>query len=132
MARFADNGEPAVAERAFGRGKTAWKSVMVGSAAGLTPQYFNALVRDAGGYAPAPYGLQVDMNGSFLSIHAIIPGRYDFCLPRRSVGEGGPRPCRVTNLKTWRAAYAPGGILTMDLTAGETRWYGLDLKEEKE
>ena len=115
MARFKDGGEPAVAERAFGRGKTAWKSVMIGSAAGLTPQYFNALVRGSGGYAPAPYGLQVDMNGSFLSVHAIIPGRYDLRLPR---------PCRVTNLKTGREVDAPGGVLTMELTAGETRWYG--------
>ena len=127
MARFADNGEPAVAERAFGTGKTAWKSVMIGSAAGLTPQYFNALVRGAGGYVPAPYGLQVDMNGSFLSVHAIIPGRYDLRLPRRSLGEGGPGPCRVTNLKTGREVDAPGGVLTMELTAGETRWYGFDL-----
>jgi hypothetical protein len=122
MARFSEDGEPAVAERTFGDGKNAWKSVMVCSAAGLTPQYLNALVRGSGGYAPAPYGLQVDMNGSFLSVHAIIPGRYDFRLPR---------PCRVTNLKTWRSADAPGGVLTMDLTAGETRWYGLDLEESK-
>jgi len=67
---------------------------------------------------PAPYGLQVDMNGSFVSVHAIIPGRYAFRLPR---------PCRVTNLKTGREVDAPGGVLTLDLTAGETRWYGLDV-----
>ena len=120
MARFSPDGEPAVAERASGKGRDAWKSVMIGSAAGLTPQYFNALVRAAGGYVPAPYGLQVDMNGSFVSVHAIIPGRYAFRLPR---------PCRVTNLKTGREVDAPGGVLALDLTAGETRWYGLDVPQ---
>ena len=116
LARFEKDGEPALAERAHGAGAAAWKGVYVCSAAGLTPQHFNAIVRGSGGYVPAPYGLQVDMNSSFLSVHAVIPGRYTFRLPR---------PCRVTNLKTGRAVAAPGGVLPLDLTAGETRWYGL-------
>ena len=90
--------------------------MFIGSAAGLTPQFFNALVREAGGYVPAQYGLQVDMNGSFLSVHAVIPGRYGF---------RQPFPCRVTNLKTGLPVDAPGGVLQLELTVGETRWYGL-------
>jgi hypothetical protein len=64
---------------------------------------------------PAEYGLQVDMNGNFVSLHALRNGRYSFRLPRK---------CKAVNMKTGKAAKA-GTSLELDMTAGETRWYRL-------
>lgn len=75
--------------------------------------------RRAGVYAPADrYGLQVDMNGNFISMHCLIPGHYDFMLPF---------PAKVVNLKTGNAASTTDGgkVLPIDMVAGETRWYSL-------
>lgn len=112
LARFAADGAPAVAEIR----EPACRLVYICEPGGLSPQYFNRLVRESGGYAPAPYGLQVDMNADFVSLHCIIPGHYDFRLPRT---------CTVTNLKTGRTVRTEGRVLPLDLVAGETRWYGL-------
>ena len=82
---------------------------------GLRPEAFNAFVREAGGYVPSPVGLQVDMNGNFVSIHCLKQGHYDFVLPFAA---------DVTNLKT-------GGVfnnvraIPLELTGGETRWYAI-------
>lgn len=65
----------------------------------LTPGAFNALARKARAYVPTREGLQVDMNGDFLSVHCIVPGHYDFKLPK--------------------------GKLPLDLSAGEVRWFDL-------
>ena len=119
LARFAADGAPAVAEI----GNKDWKSVYIADPGGLSPQYFNRLVRDARGYVPAPYGLQVDMNAGFLSLHCILSGHYDFRLPF---------DCRVTNLKTGKDESVGGGTLPLDLVAGETRWYGLERRNGKE
>ena len=51
----------------------------------------------AGGYIPARYGLQVDMNGDFASVHCLVPGFYEFRSP-------------------------DGKVVPMDLRVGETRW----------
>lgn len=83
---------------------------------GLTPSMFNSLVRKAGGYVPAPVGLQVDMNGDFISIHCLKTGRYSFKLPFKA---------EVTNLKTGERFPAARKI-PLDMTGGETRWYALD------
>jgi hypothetical protein len=56
------------------------------------------------------------MNGDFVSVHALKTGRYDFRLPF---------PCKVVNLKTGLAVPAAGGVVPLDLVAGETRWYSL-------
>ena len=60
--------------------------------------------------------LQVDMNGDFVSIHALKTGRYDFRLPF---------PCKVVNIKTGREVLAPGNSIPLNPVAGETRWYSL-------
>ena len=60
LARYAIDRKPAIVRRG--------KHIAVGQAAGLTPRFFNRLVREAGGYVPVEKGLQVDMNGSFLSV----------------------------------------------------------------
>ena len=81
----------------------------------LTPAQFAETAKVAGAYVPAEYGLQVDMNGNFVSLHALRNGRYVFKLPRK---------CKVVNMKTGKAAKA-GTSLELDMTAGETRWYRL-------
>jgi hypothetical protein len=66
-------------------------------------------------------GVQVDMNGNFISLHCIVPGDYVFRLPF---------PAKVVNLKTGREARTERGgtMLPLNLVAGETRWYALLLK----
>jgi hypothetical protein len=90
-------------------------SVCIVKPRGLTPRMFNSLVRKAGGYVPAPPGLQVDMNGGFISIHCLKTGRYDFKLPFWA---------DVKNLKSDESVESVRSI-TLDLTGGETRWYNL-------
>ena len=117
-ARYVKGGDIAVAERRFG----SWRSVAVCDPAGLTPQYFNRLVKESGGYVPVEPGLQVHMNGRFVSVHCIIPGAYKFRLPSL---------CRVVNLKTKSIEQVKGKTMDLDLVAGETRWYGLKTEQEK-
>lgn len=86
--------------------------------ASMTAETFNRFVRDAGGYVPIDRaGLQVNMNGGFLSLHCLVPGKYDFALP------AGVR--KVVNLKTGREYATSGGRLPLEMVAGETRWYRL-------
>ena len=80
----------------------------------LTPAEFNRRVRAAGGYVPVRSGLQVDMSGDFLSVHCIIPGHYEFQLPRT---------CAVRNLKTGGLEPVRDGVLPLDLVGGETCWF---------
>ena len=82
---------------------------------GLTPKMLNALVREAGAYVPSPVGIQVDMNGDFISLHCLQTGHYDFALPFAA---------DVTNLKTGERLSAAKAI-PLDMTGGETRWYRL-------
>jgi len=81
------------------------------------PSAFLRLVRESGGYAPLDRpGLQVDMNGGFLCIHCLTPGRYDFRLPY---------PAKVVNLKSGRKESVVGCVLPLELIAGETCWFEL-------
>ena len=115
---FADLRAPDAARRTLlGRLASAGvKTVFVDPAKRMTRRAFAALVRDAGGYVPAHDGLQVDMNGRFLSIHALKGGHYDFTLPR---------PLAVRNLKDGSSA-GRTDRLKLDLTAGETCWFKLE------
>jgi hypothetical protein len=88
----------------------------VRAALSITPTDFLRFVRDAGGYVPAEYGLEVDMNGSFISVHALRGGKFNFHLPRR---------CSVHNMKTGACEVKDGEILPLDLVAGETCWFRL-------
>ncbi len=77
----------------------------------------NAEARVAGAYVPLPpETVQVDMNGDFISVHCLVPGRYDFTLPR---------PCRVVNMKSGKDEPARDGILPLELAAGQTSWFRL-------
>ena len=76
------------------------RRIYVAEAGGLTPALINRFAREAGCYAPVDgTGLQVDMNGDFLSVHCLVPGHYDFRTPK--------------------------GVLPLDLVAGEVRWFDL-------
>ncbi len=82
---------------------------------GLSPEMFNSFVKKAGGYVSAPVGLQVDMNGNFVSVHCLKTGTYDFVLPFTA---------DAVNVKTGeRLAYVKS--ISMQLTGGETRWFYL-------
>ena len=114
MARFTEDGTVAIAERKDGGSKL----VYIASYGGLTPDYFHHLAKESGAYVPVDgHGLEVDMNGDFISIHCLVPGEYVFRLPH---------PARVRNLKTGEAGSGMSGEIRMKLTAGETRWYGLE------
>ena len=93
------------------------KCVFLSAAEPVSPMDFLRIVREAGGYVPARYGLEVDMNGSFVSVHALRGGRFDFILPRR---------CTVTNLKSGKVEVRDAEMLPLDLIAGETCWFRLD------
>ena len=117
-ARFEQDGTVAVAEKSDG-GCT---KVYVAAYGGLTPDYFHHLAVCAGAYVPVDRpGLEVDMNGEFLSVHCLRPGTYNLRLPFRA---------SAVNLKTDVADRNTSEVLRLDLTAGETRWYRIkrDLK----
>lgn len=77
----------------------------------------NAEARAAGAYVPLPPGVvQVDMNGDFVSLHCLVPGRYDFLLPRK---------CEVVNMKSGERERTEGMVLPIEMTAGETCWFRL-------
>ena len=80
-----------------------------------TPAQINAEATAAGAYVPLPPNVvQVDMNGDFISVHCLVPGHYDFVLPR---------VCAVVNLKSGAQEPVAGNILPLDLTAGQTSWF---------
>lgn len=83
-----------------------------------TSTEINAEAKAAGAYVPLPPArVQVDMNGDFISLHCIVPGSYEFKLPRK---------CEVINLKSGRKEPVKvSDFLPLDLTAGETCWFSL-------
>ena len=85
----------------------------------ITPELFNRFAREAGAYVGTRTGVQLDMNGDFVSIHCLRPGRYDFRLPF---------PCRVVNLKSGVEEQVVNGVVPLVLTAGETCWLRLEKK----
>ena len=113
MSRFSEDGTIAVAERSDADAKL----VYVAAYGGLTPDYFRHLARESGAYAPTDVcGLEVDMNGDFMSVHCLRTGRYEARLPFRA---------DVVNLKTGSKVASSALSFNMDIEAGETRWYGL-------
>ena len=86
-------------------------SVQIAEPRGLTPKMLNALVREAGGYVPSRTGLQVDMNGDFISIHALADFEENFVLPYS---------CRVKNLKSGMDELVHNGSFPLSMSTGET------------
>ena len=85
--------------------------------AGYSSEFFNGFVESAGGYvAMRPGVAQVDMNGDFVSIHCIVPGKHEFRLPF---------PAKVVNVKSGREEQVVNGVLLLNVSAGETCWFRL-------
>ena len=108
LARYTKDGAPAIAARDAGRGR----HVVFSEAGGVSPGAFNKIARESGAYVALPPDVaQVDMNGDFVSIHALA----DFEAPFRL-----PYPCKIVNLKNGREETTQGGIMHLKMTAGET------------
>lgn len=83
----------------------------------LSGRQLHGIALAAGAYVPSEkYGLQVDMNGGFISVHALIPGKYGFRMPYAA---------NVVNLKNGHRRKTSNGILSLNVSAGETCWYGI-------
>lgn len=113
LARYADDGSVAIAEKDVGRSRR----IYVAPQGGITAELFAHWSGESGAYVPARPGVQVDMNGDFASIHCLRPGCYDFKLPF---------PCRVRNLKSGELEKASGNVVKLELSAGETVWLGFE------
>ena len=119
LGRFADNNAAAIAICRKGQSR----SIYISAPGGLTPGFFNRICRRSGAYVPvATDRLQVNMNGDFISVHALATGHYDFKLPFAA---------KVTNVKTGKEEPVAGGVLPLDLTVGETCWFYLDQIDER-
>lgn len=109
---FQSNKSPAIVERKTGKSLT----VYVAEAAGLTPEYFHRLAKQVNAYRVSTPGIQVDMNGNFMSIHGTRPGKHTINLPFA---------CNVTNLKNGKNILENGKSFDMDVKAGATYWFRL-------
>ena len=112
VARYKKDRAPAVVWRNNGD----FRTVYIADAGGLTPEYFNRLVKEAGGFVASRCGLQVEMNGNFVSVHCIMPGRYTLTLPQRST---------VINGRNNKKIAAAVTEITIDAVAGSTYWFML-------
>ena len=107
---------PDIRQRAFADALASFGvKTFVAPAKGYSSQEFHDFAVGAGGYAAMPPGVaQVDMNGDFASVHCIVPGRHDFRLPF---------PARVVNVKSGLEEPVADGVLTLEMSAGETCWF---------
>lgn len=116
IGRYAD-GSAAIASKRIGRGRLVYACDQMG----VTPELFNRIVRESGGYAcGVPGRIQVSMNGDFISVHCLRTGTYDMKLPFAA---------RVVNLKTGKEETAGGSRLELNLTAGQTCWFSLERRK---
>ena len=114
LARYRDTKQIAIASRDRFCGRDYYHAVP----GGMSPEFFNHIVREAGGYVPvSAHCLQVNMNGDFISVHALATGRYDFKLPFA---------CRVVNVKSGTDENVSEGMIHLDMTAGQTCWFLLE------
>ena len=118
LARYASDGLPALAERQYG----GCRRLYVCEPSGLTPQLFNRIARESGAYCCTDgTGLQISMNGNFVSVHCLRPGCYRFRLPF---------PCRVVNMKDGSEPVVADGAFMLDLKAGTTCRFRLYSSDE--
>ena len=109
LARYKCDGLPAFAMRE----DASQRRVFVCEPSGLTPEVYNWLAKRAGAYVAFDRpGVQLYMNGDFISIHCLRGGRYEMRLPFASA--------KVVNLRNGREEPVRGSILPLELTAGET------------
>ncbi|MCQ2391270.1 MAG: hypothetical protein MJ240_07585 [Kiritimatiellae bacterium] len=112
LARYAEDGRAAIAVKRLDESRR----IFVGEAGGVTPALFNRWARESGAYVGTRPGVQLDMNGDFVSIHCLRPGTYDLQLPFA---------CSVINMKANTEERTENGVLKLNLTAGETCWFRL-------
>lgn len=113
LARYTSDQLPAIAERH----DADCRRVYVCEPGGLTPGLLNRIARESGAYAAVDRsGLQINMNGNFISIHCLQPGHYEFKLPFA---------CRVINMKNGQPENVKDNTLTLNLTAGESCRFAL-------
>jgi hypothetical protein len=92
-----------------------WRSVYVASAAGLSPEFFHFVAGKSGVYQVCAPNLAVAiLNRRFLSVYALKNGPARFLLPER---------CRVTDAFSKTVIAPSTKELTLQLKAGETRWF---------
>lgn len=108
--------EPSAAQRELmAKMEAAGARLCVIPPGGLTAEAFHGFAKASGAFVAAdPNVLEIDMNGDFLSVHCLVPGTHVVRLPFQA---------EAINLKTGTRETAD--LLTMSLTAGETRWYRL-------
>ena len=87
-----------------------FRTVFCGVPGSLDPVLFHNIVRSAGGYVVTQPGAVVDMNGNFLSIHALKGGVYRINLPDENM-----------ELVCFDSGKRASAELT--LAAGESRWF---------
>ena len=112
LARYNFNKEAAVAEKKFAN----WKSVYIGEAGGLTPEYFNHLVKEAGAYTLCKPGFQCETNGSFMMVHCLEGGKNSFKMPFKA---------DVTNLFNGKI-YRGVTEIPVNAEAASTYWFRLE------
>jgi len=113
LARY-DSGEAAVAVKEH----KDFRTVFCGLPGSLDPVLFHNIVRSAGGYTVTRPGAVVDMNGNFLSIHALKDGTYSITLPDKDT--------ELECFETGRKVPAD-----LKLAAGESRWFMIVKKTDK-
>ena len=111
IARFESNRKPAVAERTF----PGWKAVYIGEPSGLTAEYFNHLVKEAGAYRLTGPGFQCETNGNFMSVHCLRGGKTVWTLPYRA------------DMKNLCSGKIFRGVTSFQINAepGSTYWFSL-------
>ena len=112
LARYNYNNEPAVVEKKY----PAWKAVYIGEAGGLTPEYFNHLVKEAGAYTLCKPGFQCETNGSFMMVHCLEGGKNSFKMPLKA---------DVTNLFNGKI-YRGVTEIPVNAEAASTYWFRLE------
>ena len=115
---------PDIRQRAFADALASFGlKTFVAPAKGYSSQEFHDFAVGAGGYAAMHPGVaQVDMNGDFASVHCIVPGRHDFRLPF---------PAMVINVKSGLEEPVCDGVLTLEMSAGETCWFRIFRREPR-
>lgn len=79
-------------------------------------RHFHDFVVSAGGYAASEPGIQIDMNGNFMSVHALKTEIREIVLPF---------PCQVINVFNGAVEATKDGKLCVDMSSGETCWFQL-------
>ena len=113
---FTADNAPAIVEKTFRQGKV----IYIAAYSALSAGYFHQIVASNGGYTAVDRGgMQVDMNGNFISAHCVIPGKYTFNLPFDA---------EVVNLKNNQLMAVSEEKFTINAEAGTTYWFEIRRK----